>query len=93
MKTFDSLGEEELRQVFAKAAKVGAGIEINSDDMKFKPEECETILRPYRIAKEVGCKFYMGSDAHRPSALEEAKEVYERIIDLLGLKEDDKFRI
>lgn len=93
LKTFDSLGEEELRQVFAKAAKVGAGIEINSDDMKFKPEECETILRPYRIAKEVGCKFYMGSDAHRPSALEEAKEVYERIIDLLGLTEDDKFRI
>ena len=91
LETLNSLDEDELRKVFGKAAKLGVGIELNSDDMKFKPEECETILRPYRIAKEVGCKFYLGSDAHRPSALEEAKEVYERVIDLLGLTEDDKF--
>lgn len=93
LETIDALDEDELRKVFRKAACLGVGIELNSDDMKFKPEEGATILRPYRIAKEAGCKFYMGSDAHHPAALDAAKEVYERTIDLLELTEDDKFII
>lgn len=91
LKTIDAIDEEKMKRIFIKAAKSGVGIELNSDDMKFKDSEAETVLRPYRIAKEVGCKFYMGSDAHHPKQLDEAKRYFERAIDLIGLTEDDKF--
>lgn len=48
-------------------------------------------MRPYRIAKDCGCKFYLGSDAHHPDELEIAKKQFERMIDLLKLEESDKF--
>lgn len=91
LKTIDAIDEDKMKRIFAKAQKAGVGIEINADDMKFKDSETETVLRPYRIAKEVGCKFYMGSDAHHPKELDEAKTYFERAIDLLELTEDDKF--
>lgn len=88
-----SLPKKALYEAFTKAAERGVGIELNSDDMNFKPEECEIVLRPYRIAKKCGCKFYMGSDAHHPHELDAAKDIFERAIDLLELKEVDKFKI
>lgn len=87
----DAIDENEMKRLFAKAAEKGVGIELNSDDMKFKDEEAETVLRPYKIAKETGCKFYCGSDAHHPKELDEAKKVFERAIALLELTEEDKF--
>lgn len=69
------------------------GIELNSDDMKFEDEESDIILKPYRIAKKCGCKFYTGSDAHHPKGLNDAKEIFERAIDYLELTEDDKFKL
>ena len=44
----------------------------------------------YETAKGCGCKFYLGSDAHSPSALENAPEIFERAIDVLCLEEKDK---
>ncbi len=88
-----TLPEAELRSIFSRCAEKGAGIELNSYDMAFKPEEADTVLRIYRIAKQEKCKFYMGSDAHHPDALLKAPAVFERAIDLLGLTEDDKFHI
>jgi len=82
---------ETMKKVFKKAAKCGVGIELNRDDMKFSDEEADIILRPYRIAKKCGCKFYLGSDAHRPETFLETKEIFEHAIDLLELTEDDKF--
>ena len=61
--------------------------------MNFSDEEEAVVLRPYIIAKRCGCKFYLGSDAHRPSQLDNAKAIFERAIDLLKLTEDDKFII
>ena len=52
--------------------------------------ECEDIRDK---AKACGCKFYLGSDSHKASALQDAKENFERIITLLDLKEKDKFYI
>ena len=86
-----SLPEDKLYELFKKAAEVGVGIELNYYDMGFEPADAETVLRIYRIAKECGCKFYFGSDAHHPAGLENTKERYERIVDMLGLTEDDKF--
>ena len=84
---------KDLKRLFTKAAEKGCGIEINAFDMKFSEEESESILRIYRIAKQCGCKFYFGSDAHHPKDLDDAKALFEKAIELLELKEEDKFQI
>lgn len=85
--------ETELRRLFAKAAALGVGIELNQTDMDFSDEETDIVLRPFRIAKGCGCKFYFGSDAHHPQELDSAKAIFERAVALLGLEESDKFVI
>ncbi len=87
------LPEEKMAELFKKAAQLGVGIELNCDDMMFADDEADFVLRPFKIAKEQGCKFYMGGDAHHPKAFLECKYYFERAIDLLGLTEDDKFHI
>lgn len=91
LETIAAIDETEMKRVFEKAAQKGVGIELNSDDMNFTDGEADIVLKPYRIAKEAGCKFYCGSDAHHPNSLDEAKAIFERAIDLLELTEDDKF--
>lgn len=93
LETVRCIDGEEMKRVFEKAAAKGVGIELNSDDMSFRDEEADVVLRPYRVAKAAGCKFYCGSDAHHPDTFETVKEIYERAIDLLELKEDNKFYI
>ena len=82
-----------MERLFYKAASLGVGIELNSDDMRFADEEADTVLRSYRIAKACGCKFYCGSDAHHPAALDNAKALLKRGVELLDLQESDKMRI
>ena len=93
LQVFNLITDDEMRRLFEKAAKLGVGIELNSSDMNFTDDEADTILRPYRIAKECGCKFYLGSDAHHPDELDKAKAIFERAVDMLNLKEKDKFVI
>lgn len=93
LRLLSALSESDLTAVFCKAAKRGCGIELNADDMKFSDSEADTVLRMYRIAKECGCKFYLGSDAHHPAELDGAKARFERAIDLLNLTEADKFQL
>lgn len=83
--------KEEYHRLFAKAAKLGVGIELNFDSFALTDETREIALLPYRIAKEEGCKFYFGSDAHIPSDLPGALPNFENIVNLLDLTEDDKF--
>ena len=87
------IDDETLYELFVDCAKKGLGIELNIKTLFNSDEEKATMLRPYRIAKECGCKFYLGSDSHKASALQDAKENFERIITLLDLKEEDKFII
>ena len=93
LSVLEMIPSEEMERLFKKAAAVGAGIELNSDDMKFADEEADIVLRPYRIAKQCGCKFYCGSDAHHPKVFEVTGARFARAIDLLGLQECDKFHI
>ena len=93
LKILQLLPEDELFRMFTKAAKVGVGIELNMSDMKYSDEDKDIVLRPFRIAKECGCKFYLGSDAHHPSEYDEFFETFERAITDLELTEDDKFHI
>ena len=46
----------------------------------------------FRIAKSCGCRFYLGCDAHHPSELDAAHAGFERMVELLELTEEDKFR-
>ena len=91
--TLSMIPSEEMYRLFKKAARLGCGIELNLSDMYFADDEAEIVLRPFRIAKECGCKFYLGSDAHHPKNFYKFIERYERAIDMLGLTEEDKFHI
>lgn len=91
MAILDSISDDTLGEIFADAAKKGVGIELNMGYDRYEKTELERVLRPYRIAKSVGCKFYFGSDAHHPDALDSANQKFECIVDDLGLTEDDKF--
>ena len=93
IKTLNLIPEREMERLFNKASNLGVGIEINSSDMNFPTNGEDAILRIFKIAKSQGCKFYLGSDAHHPKDLANAKDIFERAITLLGLEEKDKFYI
>ena len=86
------LPDREMYRLFDKAAKIGLGIELNASDMGGTDEVLATLMHPFAIAKECGCKFYYGSDAHKPHAFEVHKN-FHRVVDMLSLTEDDKFII
>ncbi len=85
--------DEDMTRIFTKAASLGVGIELNSGDMNFAESEADIILRMFKIAKKCGCKFYLGSDIHHPANPEKLAAIFNRAIDMLDLKESDKFRI
>lgn len=85
--------EDKLKILFNRAAKLGVGIELNASDMNFAEDEAEIVLRIYKTAKECGCKFYLGSDAHHPRIFNNVKMIFEKAVALLELGEDDKFII
>ena len=61
--------------------------------MRFQDEEEEIVLRMFRVAKAMGCKFYCGSDAHTPGYLKFAVSVFEHALPKLELSENDRFYI
>lgn len=92
----DRVTDAEFRRLFTRSAELGLGIELNfpairADGSAISWETDAAVLRPYALAKECGCKFYFGSDAHHPAGLAAEKKNAETIIDLLGLDESDKF--
>ena len=83
---------ERLRALFTKAAALGVGIELNTSCLAFRSEEeAQAVTDFYTVAKECGCKFYIGTDAHHPAQLVGQKDVAQRFIDRLGLTEEDRF--
>lgn len=93
LRALDNIPTEDMERIFAKAAELGVGIELNAGDLSFRDSEENTVLRMFRIAKAQGCKFYCGSDAHHPNALERARSIYERALPRLDLSENDRFYI
>jgi hypothetical protein len=93
LQTLDLIPTADMERLFARAAVLGAGIELNMSDMQFSDEEAERVLRMFRIAKAAGCKFYFGTDAHHPDDFVGAGEVFARAAELLGLNETHKFEM
>lgn len=87
------ISDDRWKLLFSESSEKGMGIEINVDVEDYKSDdEREAMLRPYRIAKECGCKFYFGSDAHNLKTLAKLPDRAEFFINKLHLTEDDKFR-
>ncbi len=93
IKAFSLIPDSEYHRIFALAQKRGVGIELNFDSLNMKEEEKDILLKPYRIAKQNGCKFYLGSDSHHPQHFVNAKKNFENIVEILELTEEDKFKI
>ncbi len=89
----DMVSDETFKRLFAKAAAVGVGIEINFSLNAYEGTDIERVLRPYRIAKAEGCKFFLGGDAHTTKQLETVWCKFAPIVEALELKESDKFII
>ncbi len=90
--------DAEYRRLFRRTAELGIGVELNMPAAKadlrvMTREEDRDELRVYLLAREEGCKFYFGSDAHTVPGLGWAKRNAEKIIELLDLQEADKFMI
>lgn len=88
-----TIPDAELSRVFTKAAKKGVGIEFNYSNIQPPEESREVVLRIFRTAKECGCKFYLGSDAHSQEAMVCDPAVFQRILEELNITEEDKFII
>ncbi len=93
IKVLDLVSDSEAERLFAKAADKKVGIELNKGDMSFTDSQADSVLRLFKIAKNCGCKFYCGTDAHFPRNFENARDIFERAINMLCLTENDKFHI
>lgn len=91
--TMSLIKDADMHDLFGIAAKKGVGIELNASDMRCAKKNPDEIFRMFRIAKDAGCKFYLGSDSHLPEEFVGVKEIFEYAVDALGLTEEDKFRI
>lgn len=89
----DKISDQTMTEVFTLAAKRKIGIELNFNINAYEGEHLDRELRVYRIAKQCGCLFYLGSDAHHPEQMEKGPERMKKIVDALHLTEDARFRI
>ena len=92
IRLFSEIPDRVYEDQFKKAASVGIGIELNAPVTKYTERELDAILRPYRIAKDCGCRFYFGSDAHHPAHFAETGAEHETWVRELKLTEANRFR-
>ena len=85
---------ERLTALFRKAAALGVGIELNTATFVFGNEaERQAVTAFYAHAKECGCRFFFGSDAHCPDHFVPHRQRAQAMADSLGLTDADIFRI
>ncbi len=91
LRVLDAIEDPRLGDLFTRAAAAGIGIELNDNPDRYDDADLPRLYRPYRIAKECGCRFYLGSDAHHPKELEGAMHRFKIMIEALELTENDKY--
>lgn len=89
----EGIPDDTYRSIFSRVAKLGAGVELNMSQYGQYEREggFDTFYKPFKLAKECGCKFYFASDSHHPAHFDCMKEHCEAVINRLGLEESDKF--
>lgn len=92
LKVIELIDDKTFSDLFSESAKIGLGIELNAEVAEYVYKDDKEGLRPYFIAKDAGCKFYLGSDAHHNDALLRTKEYFETIVNELDLDEESKFK-
>ena len=83
--------DDRYKRLFAKTAEKGIAYEINVSVFRGKRKDSvadAAVFRMYRLAKEEGCKFLFGSDAHDTSYYSSYKDAG-LIADIAGLTEED----
>ncbi len=87
----DLVPDDRYRRLFAKTAEKGIAYEINVSVFREKITENiaeASVFRLYRLAKEEGCKFLFGSDAHDVSYYDSYRNAG-IVADIAGLTEAD----
>ena len=87
----DMISDDEYKRIFDKVANKNIAVEINASSFMKHPEdevESNKSMRLFRNAKDVGCKFIFGSDAHS-HASHKKYGVVDKIAQCLELKEED----
>ncbi|MBQ7318752.1 MAG: hypothetical protein IJW97_01040 [Clostridia bacterium] len=91
IRCIDLFSDAELIDIFQKIRDRGMGVELNLVPGRYSAGDLDSVLRPLRVAKSLGCKFYMGGDAHHPDDFAGTlTRKMNPLIDLLGLEESDK---
>ncbi|MBE6546924.1 MAG: hypothetical protein E7668_05750 [Ruminococcaceae bacterium] len=85
------LSDETLRDCFTRAKKIGAYVEINLSELRgMEPDLTKNPqMRIFKIAKEVGCQFTFGSDAHSTDGLASIPRFASDAVEFLGLQKSD----
>lgn len=89
----DGISDETLKELFCMAAEKKISIEIHSclyrnDTPHNEFGLSDHYLRILAAAKDAGCKFHMGSDAHAAPAFIGSHAKLRKAAELLGLTED-----
>jgi histidinol phosphatase-like PHP family hydrolase len=90
----NSISREELNECFSMAKEKSVSIELNSCtfasnfDRGTNGFTDDSFMRIFRIAKETGCKFHFGSDAHSLEDIDRLQKL-RPFIDELELTDDD----
>ena len=83
--------DDQFKRCFDAAAKAGIALELNPNYIRNRSLEAiynDPIFRMFRLGKECGCKFTVGSDSHSMPDYDNFHLIYV-LTSLLGLKEDD----
>ncbi len=94
IRLLDGISDTTYLDLFRGVAEKEIGVELNIDGnslLKYSKEQLESVLRPFFFAKEAGCKFYLGSDAHDPKEMQFVPEKFIIPVEYLGLEESDMF--
>jgi len=89
----DAMDSLSLMEVFAKFARNGAGIELNAGAFKEWDERKDSFTRFYNIAINADCRFYLASDAHFYENLDGINKNLRKVVEALGLSDNQKYRI
>jgi len=85
------IDDDTLRDLFSRVKKAGAYVEINIPGVRwFEPDLTKNnAMNFFKIAKEVGCQFTLGTDAHSMDVLSHVVDYGDQFVEVLGLTKND----